>query len=315
MTSNGNGAEPVIRLRGLTKRFGGLTAVDQLDLDVMPGEVFGFLGPNGAGKTTTIGMMLGLIAPTSGSVEMFGLDAQRHRAEILRRVGAIIETPAFYPYLSARDNLRLVANYSGRGKARIDEVLEIVGLSGRAKDKVKIYSTGMTQRLGLASVLLGEPDLIMLDEPTSGLDPAGAREIWGLIRSIATEQGHTVFMSSHLLHEIQQGSDRVAIINRGRTVLQGGLDDLLRQTMGVYLEVDRPEEAIGVLAGAGVKAGAGSDERTVWAEVGAERAGELNALLVGAGLVVSGLGSRKSDLESVFLEVTQQDDSARAGSS
>ena len=189
MTSNGNGAEPVIRLRGLTKRFGGLTAVDQLDLDVMPGEVFGFLGPNGAGKTTTIGMMLGLIAPTSGSVEMFGLDAQRHRAEILRRVGAIIETPAFYQYLSARDNLRLVANYSGRGKARIDEVLEIVGLSGRAKDKVKIYSTGMTQRLGLASVLLGEPDLIMLDEPTSWLDPAGAREIWGLIRSIATEQG------------------------------------------------------------------------------------------------------------------------------
>jgi len=308
MTMDANGAAPLIRLRGLTKRFGDLTAVDHLDLDVMPGQVFGFLGPNGAGKTTTIGMMLGLIKPTSGSVEVFGMDAHRNRAEVMRRVGAIIETPAFYPYLSARDNLRLVAQYGGRGKSQIDEVLEVVGLGRRAEDKVKTYSTGMNQRLGLASVLLGEPDLIMLDEPTVGLDPAGAREVWDLARSMATDHGRTVFMSSHLLNEIQQTCDRVAIINRGRTLLQGDLDQLLTGATGVYFEVDRPEDAIEILAGAGVTASVDSTACTVWAEVGAERAGELNAVLVSAGLLVSGLGSRKSDLESVFLEVTQDDD-------
>ncbi|MCY3802085.1 MAG: ABC transporter ATP-binding protein [Chloroflexi bacterium] len=300
-----NGSEPVVRLEGLTKRFGSLTAVDQLDLEVIPGEVFGFLGPNGAGKSTTIGMMLGLIEPTAGSVEMFGMDASRHRSDVLRRVGAIIEAPAFYPYLSGRDNLRVVARYSGGGhESQIDEVLELVGLGGREKDKIKHYSTGMKQRLGLASVLLGEPDLIVLDEPTAGLDPAGTHEFRELIRATATESGRTVFMSSHLLSEVQQTCDRVAIINRGRTVLQESLEDLLHRVGGVYFEVDDSERAETALTAAGVAASVGNEPNTVWAEVGRERIGELNSLLVGAGLVVSGSGVRSSDLESVFLEVT-----------
>lgn len=312
MASSSDGAKSIIRVRGLTKRFSSLTAVDQLNLDVMPGQVFGFLGPNGAGKSTTIGMMLGLIKPTSGSVEMFGLDAERHRAEILRRLGAVIETPAFYPYMSARENLTVLSKYTGNiRQSRIDEVLDIVGLSNREKDKVKTYSTGMKQRLGLASVLLGEPELIMLDEPTSGLDPAGAREISDLTRSLATDHGHTVFMSSHLLHEVQQICDQVAIINQGRTVLQANVDELLGQATGIQIEVDQPDHAIALLTQAGVKANVGDDNRSVWADVDAGRAGELNSLLVGAGLVVSGLGSRRSTLESIFLEVT---DTATEGS-
>ena len=307
-----NGSEPVVRLNGLTKRFGSLTAVDQLDLEVMPGEVFGFLGPNGAGKSTTIGMMLGLIEPTAGSVEMFGLDARGYRSKVLRRVGAIIEAPAFYPYLSGRDNLRVVARYSGGyDESEIDEVIELVGLAGREKDKVKHYSTGMKQRLGLASVLLGERDLIVLDEPTAGLDPAGTHEFREIIRAAAAQSGRTVFMSSHLLSEVQQTCDRVAIINRGRTVLQESLEDLLHRVGGVYFEVDNPEQAKTALTDAGVEASVGSEPNTVWAEVGRERIGELNSLLVGAGLVVSGSGVRSSDLESVFLEVTGNDASEK----
>ena len=307
-----NGSEPVVRLKGLTKRFGSLTAVDKLDLDVIPGEVFGFLGPNGAGKSTTIGMMLGLIAPTAGSVEMFGLDASRRRSEVLQRVGAIIEAPAFYPYLSGKDNLRVVTRYSGgRHESQISAVLELVGLSGREKDKIKHYSTGMKQRLGLASVLLGEPELIVLDEPTAGLDPAGTHEFRELIRAVAAESGRTVFMSSHLLSEVQQTCDRVAIINRGRTVLQESLEDLLHRAGGVYFEVDKPENAKTALTDAGVEASVGSEPNTVWAEVARERIGELNSLLVGEGLVVSGSGARSSDLESVFLEVTGNDASEK----
>ena len=309
-----NGSEPVVRLKGLTKRFGSLTAVDQLDLEVIPGEVFGFLGPNGAGKSTTIGMMLGLIEPTAGSVEIFGMDASQHRSDVLRRVGAIIEAPAFYPYMSGRDNLRVVARYSGGGhESQIDEVLELVGLGGREKDKIKHYSTGMKQRLGLASVLLGEPDLIVLDEPTAGLDPAGTHEFRELIRAAANESGRTVFMSSHLLSEVQQTCDRVAIINRGRTVLQESLEDLLHRVGGVYFEVDDREKAKHALTAAGVAASVGNEPNTVWAEVDRERIGELNSLLVGAGLVVSGSGVRSSDLESVFLEVTGNDASEESG--
>jgi ABC-2 type transport system ATP-binding protein len=309
MVKSNGGLPPVVSIRGLTKRFGNLTAVDRLDLEVMPGEVFGFLGPNGAGKTTTIGMLLGLVRPTAGSVEVFGLDARQHRGEILRRLGAIVETPAFYPYLSGRDNLRAVAKYGGgRYESGVDAVLELVGLGDRKQDKVKHYSTGMKQRLGLASVLLGEPELVVLDEPTAGLDPAGTHQFREIIRAIADDRGHTVFMSSHLLSEVQQTCDRVAIIAKGRTLVQGPLEELLRRTGGVFYEVDKPEEAIKVLAAAGVKAGVDGEDGTVRAEAGREQAGELNAMLVGAGIMVSASGVRGSNLESVFLEITGDDD-------
>ena len=206
-------SKPVLEVEGLVKRFGNVTALAGLDLQVFPGEVYGLLGPNGAGKSTLIGAVLGLVRPNSGSIKVFGMDARHHRSEILRRTGAIIESPAFYPYLGGRDNLEVVARtIKDVPKGRIDEMLDLVGLAGRGKDKAKTYSTGMKQRLGLASVLLGDPDLVILDEPTSGLDPAGAHEFRSLIRSVAKDQGNTVFVSSHLLMEVEQMCDRVGIV-------------------------------------------------------------------------------------------------------
>ncbi|HEY8863938.1 MAG TPA: ATP-binding cassette domain-containing protein [Candidatus Dormibacteraeota bacterium] len=197
-------AAPALRAIALSKAYGKRLAVDRLDLEVDRAELFGFLGPNGAGKTTTIRMALGLIAPTSGSVEILGLEVRSHRSEVLPRVGALVESPALYGYLSGRDNLRAVGNLlGGTSEKRIDEVLEIVGLKDRDRDRVRTYSMGMKQRLGLAVALLNEPDLLVLDEPANGLDPAGIVEMRDLLRDLAA-QGKTVFISSHVLSEVQQ---------------------------------------------------------------------------------------------------------------
>ncbi|HXM57148.1 MAG TPA: ABC transporter ATP-binding protein, partial [Candidatus Dormibacteraeota bacterium] len=202
----------------LSKTYGSRQAVCDLDLEVRHGEVFGFLGPNGAGKTTTIRMALGLIRPTAGSVELLGRDVRRHRAEVLPRVGALVETPALYGYLSGRDNLRAFAYMlGGVPGGRLDEVLDVVGLADRQRDRVRSYSLGMKQRLGVATALLNDPDLLILDEPANGLDPAGIVEMRDLLRRLAGE-GKTVFISSHVLAEVQQICDRVAIVDRGRLV-------------------------------------------------------------------------------------------------
>src|SRR5689334_12399688 len=217
----------VLRTRALAKRYGQRMAVNGLDLDVRQGEIFGFLGPNGAGKTTTIRMALGLIAPTSGSVEILGGDISTQRAEILPRVGALVEQPALYLYISGRDNLRAVASVlGGVPEERLDFVLDLVGLKGRDKDRVKTYSLGMKQRLGVAMALLQDPDLLVLDEPANGLDPAGIVEMRDLLRRLAAE-GKTVFISSHVLTEVRQICTRVAILNLGKLVTETTVEELV----------------------------------------------------------------------------------------
>ncbi|NPA06802.1 MAG: ATP-binding cassette domain-containing protein [Chloroflexi bacterium] len=220
--------ETVLRLERLTKDYGSLRAVDNVTLEVFAGECFGFLGPNGAGKTTTIGMILGLLYPTSGRVVVLGEEVTPTRNAALRAVGALVGAPGFYPYLSARENLRLLARVMPEvDTARVDEVLAFVGLDpSAARRAVKTYSTGMKQRLGLAAALLHRPRLLILDEPTNGLDPIGMAEMRQRLRMLV-EQGVTVFLSSHLLHEVEQICDRVAILNHGRIVAQGAVTTLL----------------------------------------------------------------------------------------
>src|SRR5579864_3311783 len=239
-------SDTVISTSRLTKAFGKLVAVNDLHLEVMRGDVFGFLGPNGSGKTTTIRMLLGLIRPTAGRVVIFGMDTTYQLPAILQRVGAIVETPVFYPYLSGSDNLFAVAAASGMrsGKAnrrRIEEVLELVELSAQAKMAYRKYSLGMKQRLGIAATLLTDPELVMLDEPTNGLDPSGMFEIRQLIHRLA-ELGKTIFLSSHLLNEVQQVCNRVAILQRGNLIKQGNVRELLRGSEQVLVRLNASEE-------------------------------------------------------------------------
>jgi ABC-2 type transport system ATP-binding protein len=219
----------IIEVRGLRKAYGTFQAVDGLDFTVEPGDVYGFLGPNGAGKSTTIRMMTSLITPTAGQISIFGLDLRTNREAILRRVGAIVERPDFYNYLSARRNLELVGRLSGAdiSTRALDRVLGIVGLADRAASKVKTFSHGMKQRLGIAQALLHNPDLIILDEPTTGLDPHGMKDIRELILSLSADHKKTIFLSSHILPEVELTANRMVIINRGKAVVEGAVQDLL----------------------------------------------------------------------------------------
>jgi ABC-2 type transport system ATP-binding protein len=235
---------PPVEARGLVKRYGEIVAVDRVDLSVETGDVFGYLGPNGAGKTTSLRMMLGLIRPTAGSVELFGRNPLVEGARALDGVAGFVEGPRFYPYLSGRKNLRLLADYDDPpSRGHIDEVLELVELRDRAKDRVGGYSHGMRQRLGIAASLLRSPRLLLLDEPTTGLDPAGMRDMRALVRRLAGE-GITILLSSHLLNEVEELCNRVAIIRKGRIVYQGGLGELLATaTSGYRLRTLEPERA------------------------------------------------------------------------
>jgi ABC-2 type transport system ATP-binding protein len=242
---------PVIEIRDLHKQYGEFRAVNGLSLTVEQGNVYGFLGPNGAGKSTTIRMMLSLIRPTSGTIRLFGLDLATHRSDILRRVGAIVERPDFYAYLSARRNLELVGRLSGAdvSKGAIDRVLGIVGLGSRAASKVKTFSHGMKQRLGIAQALLHDPDLIVLDEPTTGLDPQGMVDIRDLILGLAAEHRKTIFLSSHILPEVELTADRMVIINRGKAVVEGAVQDLLNAgRLKVTVETSEVQRATAILA-------------------------------------------------------------------
>ena len=243
---------PPIHTENLTKHFGRgkkrIEAVRNVHLTVEPGQVYGFLGPNGAGKTTTIRMLLRLLHPTAGRATIYGQDVERH-PEVLRRVGAIVEGASFYNFLSARRNLEVLMRTADRyDPARIDSLLAQVGLAERKHQRVKGYSTGMKQRLGLAAALLGDPDLLILDEPTNGLDPSGMHEIREFIRELATEQGKTIFLSSHLLSEVEQICDRVAIIQRGAIVREGAVSDLLEAKMALRVEARPLEAAVAVLS-------------------------------------------------------------------
>lgn len=238
----------ILRTHNLGKRFGPRWAVRGVELEVYQGDVFGFLGQNGAGKSTTIRMLLSLVKPTQGTVELFGHRVDRERTQALQWVGGIVEKPDFYLYLSAYQNLAIVGALSGgASRKRILEVLELVGLGDRAFDKVKTFSHGMKQRLGIAQALLSDPKLIILDEPTGGLDPQGMREVRELILHLSRDQGKTVFLSSHLLYEIEQVATRMAIIHRGELVVQGEVATLLEKGETYVIVQGEPRGRIGTI--------------------------------------------------------------------
>jgi ABC-2 type transport system ATP-binding protein len=295
----------VIETHNLSKRFGQRIAVDDLNLQVAAGEIYGFLGPNGAGKTTTIAMLLALVKPSSGQAIVLGHDIQKNASEALQGVGAMVEAPAFYPYLSGWDNLRVLASAAGLPSSAIERALSMVDLSARAKDKFRTYSQGMKQRLGIAAALLHDPKLIILDEPTNGLDPAGTVELRELIRSLAAD-GRTVFISSHLLHEVEHICSRVAILKSGRILREGAVSDLLQRGQGLQLEVSsEPERAAQLLRQLAWIESVLVKGTTLEVEAPSERAAELNMYLAQQGIAVSGIRARESSLEELFLELTQ----------
>jgi ABC-2 type transport system ATP-binding protein len=302
-------SDVVLRTVGLTKRYGRLSAVQDLALEVPRGRVYGFLGPNGAGKSTTIAMVLGLIAPSDGHVEMFGLDTRTHLSEVLYRTGAILEGQAYYPLLSAYDNLRVWAAINGNvTPQRIDEVLELVGLADRKNDRVNTFSQGMKQRLGLAGAVLHDPELLVLDEPTNGLDPAGIREFRELIRQVAGA-GKTVFVSSHLLGEVELMCDDVGIVKKGKLITQGSVSELLRQGEALEMQVTDTLRAVETLQAIDwVRSVTSSDGRLV-VEAPLDRAAELSRALANKQIYLSELRPRDSSLEDFFLEVTGEDES------
>ena len=300
-------AEPAFRAIALSKAYGKRLAVDHLDLQVDRGELFGFLGPNGAGKTTTIRMALGLIAPTNGSVEILGLEVRHNRSKVLPRVGALVESPALYGYLSGRNNLQAFGDLlGGVPKKRIDEVLEIVGLTGRDKDRVKTYSMGMKQRLGLAIALLNNPDLLILDEPANGLDPAGIVEMRDLLRGLAAD-GKTVFISSHVLSEVQQICTRVAIINHGRLVRLAPVAELLDVPGEFEVQVDSPDALVAALRLQPWGHEARVEHGLVITHAPEGRGRNLIAFLVQNGHNPDSVSERQRDLEDIFLSLTGGD--------
>ncbi len=299
---------PPIEARKLVKRYGEIVAVDGVELTVERGDVFGYLGPNGAGKTTSLRMLLGLIRPSAGSARLFGRDPQEDGARALEGVAGFVEGPRFYPYLSGRTNLRLLADLDGGvPAARIDEVLGVVELADRAKDRVGGYSHGMRQRLGIAASLLRAPRLLLLDEPTTGLDPAGMRDMRELVKRLASE-GITILLSSHILAEVEELCNRVAIIRKGRIIYEGLLAELLLSSGGGYrLRAGDPERARAVLLTHGV-----ADVELVDGELrfqADEALVETITIALGrAGVGISALVPRTATLEELFLGMTESDE-------
>jgi ABC-2 type transport system ATP-binding protein len=299
-------ADLILETSKLTKAYGKRVVVDSLSLQVERGDIFGFLGQNGAGKSTTIRMALGLVRPTSGAVRVLGFDIARHPMKVLARTGAIVEAPAFYENFSGLQNLQLLSKMSGGAEpSRIQEVLSIVGLSGRARDPVRVYSHGMKQRLGIAQALLPGPELIILDEPTDGLDPQGIHEVRALIRKLRDEMGLTVFLSSHLLHEVEQICNRVAIIDHGRLLYQGLIQDLVATDKVVKLTVDRCEEAYQLLTSDPSLSVSLNGDKSLYVKMTDDQIPAINALLVERGFRVSELSPQTETLEQVFLRLTR----------
>jgi ABC-2 type transport system ATP-binding protein len=313
---NGTGTEPVLEVRGFTKKFGDFVAVEDLGFVVHRGDVYGFLGPNGSGKSTTIRAILGLVKPTDGEIRVFGRPASGSTGH--EGLAGFVDAPGFYGYLSARDNLRLLAAADKRKKEPpLAQVLETVGLSERARDKVKAYSTGMKQRLAIAAALLREPELLILDEPTNGLDPGGMRDIRVLVRRLADE-GLTIFLSSHLLAEVEQLCNRVAVIGHGRLLAEGTLAEVVQGANGhpgYRLVVGDAREALRVLdetssnvvesstmIAEGLNGAVGEEIRL---SVGPEGVGSVVRELVAGGVEVRALVPMRPNLEDLFLELTE----------
>jgi ABC-2 type transport system ATP-binding protein len=301
-----------VETHGLTKRFGATIAVDEVELLVPRGCAFGCLGPNGAGKTTLMRTLLGLTRADGGTMALLGLPVPDARQRALARVGAIVDEPRFHPHLSGRENLRLLAAArGGDAQRRIGPSLARAGLAARADERAASYSMGMRQRLGVASCLLGDPELLLLDEPMNGLDPAGIQEMRALIASLVDE-GRTVVMSSHLLDEVERTCGAVAIVDRGRVVRQGPIDELIRGTGASVVQLDcgDPVRAKQLIDEAGIAAGATLTEAgvavTLPAGASREVIDELNRRLVAAGIAVYGLQESRASLEEWFLSVTSR---------
>jgi len=295
----------VVETDGLSKRFGERTVVRDVDLRVPRGSAFGYLGPNGAGKTTLIRMLLGLTPATAGSMRLLGYPVPEQRTRALARVGAIVEEPRFHGHLTGRENLRIVAAARGREAAGlIDGALDQVGLTTRAGDRVKTYSLGMKQRLGIARCLLADPELLILDEPMNGLDPGGIQEFRGFVRSFV-EQGRTIVLSSHLLDEVEKTCDHVAIVDGGAIVAQGSIDELRGDGHVVFVEVDDTDRARRVLAGNAAVERVVDDGHVLAVSILDARAvPDLNRRLVEAGVAVQRLELQQASLEQRFLEIT-----------
>lgn len=296
-----------VEIRHLTKVIGAKTIVDDLSLDIPAGEVFGLLGPNGAGKTTTMRMMVGLIRPTRGTVQIEGTDVRVAFSEAMRHVGAIVENPEMYGYLSGYLNLVHFARMSpGVDRARVDEVVRQVGLEQRIHDRVRTYSLGMRQRLGLAQAMLRRPSVLILDEPTNGLDPAGIRELRDSLRQLARGEGTAVVVSSHLLSEMELMCDRVAIIQAGKLIDVRQIADMADGGDGpwVAVEVESPENARSILEGRFPDRAHRVEGGELWVPAGREEVPDLVATLVEAGVRVYGVRVVRASLEDRFLEIT-----------
>lgn len=302
MTTN---PEMILETQGLTKRLGGRAVVNGVDLAIGRGDIYGFLGPNGAGKTTTIRMLLGLARPSAGTIRIFGKDIRKERLSILRKVGSLVEYPSYYGHLTAVENLEAIRRLlPGVPKSRIDEVLSIVRLTNDARRSVKGYSLGMKQRLGIATALLGNPELLILDEPTNGLDPAGIQEIRELIKSLPKTSGVTILVSSHLLSEIEQMATRVGIIAKGNLIYQDSIDRLRMQAQGrIRLGVSDPESAWQLLLSYGYPAEWDRSRLTVGQTDDRTVAGIVSRL-VKHDFQVYRVEEENASLESIFLEMT-----------
>ncbi len=301
--------EKIIEIESLSKQFKEVKAVSGLNLNVYNGDVFGFLGPNGAGKSTTIRMLTSLISPDSGTIKIFGKTLKENRIQILRRIGAIVEKPDFYGNLSAYKNLEILGKMSGReiSPKRIMEMLELVGLEKRYKSRVKTFSHGMKQRMGLAQALLHDPDLIILDEPTTGLDPQGMKEIRDLIIYLSKEKNKTIFLSSHILYEVELVANRMIILNKGTAQVEGSVEELLNlNKLRVTLEVGDTEKAEATLANTSwINKLESSVNGKMIFNLSPEEVPELNRYLVQKNVPVNALVPTRS-LEEFFLNITQK---------
>ncbi|HEY5476490.1 MAG TPA: ABC transporter ATP-binding protein [Tepidiformaceae bacterium] len=300
----------VVEARGLVKSYGETRAVQGVDLVVEKGHVYGVLGPNGSGKSTTVRLLLGLARPDAGEVQLFGESLTEHGPELLKRVGAVVEAPACIPYLSGRDNLRLLEKYvPNRGEAGIEEVLARVHLTDAAHRKFKTYSLGMKQRLGIAAAILHDPELIILDEPSNGLDPQGTREVRELIPELAAE-GRTIVLCSHLLHEVEQVCDAVAIFQNGRVIAEGPTAQLMGESARLEVQIADLEAAESLLRKSPWATAVSRQNGSIFIAGAGMQAADVNRLLATNGLYASVLRPLKHSLEEVFFELTGEDTNA-----
>ncbi|QDQ00936.1 ABC transporter ATP-binding protein [Lysinibacillus fusiformis] len=296
--------EYIVQTENLSKCFGKEQAVAGLDLKIRKGEIYGFLGPNGAGKTTTIRMLLGLMKPTSGTIKIFQKDVTKERIEILSKIGSLVENPSYYPHLTAYENLEALRKILGVPKLRIDEVLAIVRLTEAANKKVKGFSLGMKQRLGIAASILHNPELLILDEPTNGLDPSGIIEIRNLIKRLPSEYGMTVVISSHLLSEIDQMATTVGIVSKGKMIFQDSIEAMrMHAQPKVLFKVNKSEQAWRSLVANGIKAEC-KEGQIVLDECSDEKVAQIVHILVQEGFSVYRLEEEKQSLEDIFLQMT-----------